>query len=314
MIMPNKNDGRWLRASVASVLRQDFSDYELVIIDDNSSDDSLAVLRDLADSDHRIRVICSQQDLGVGQARNLGMECAKGELISFLDADDLMLPDTLRRQISAFDAARRRNPGVQLMATDAYLINERGERFSRYMPVEWWDRIEDRTGPMVWSMPFEMALQGTMVVASESKLRFMPEWKVAEVPPFLHRAHVAGGATYVGMPLVEVRLRLSSVTYNRSREILRSVRASLQTIAAGTWDRPVLPSQVADPRWSEIWAWKYGRLARSATANRHYLLAAAASGLAFVANPGLTVMKLNQERRRRKRQGRIERKAAIRSR
>lgn len=87
IIMPVYNKRSYLERSLDSVLNQDFSDYELVAVDDGSTDDSLTILDAYRSRDERIRIIHTENH-GVSHARNLGLENADGEYVVFLDADD----------------------------------------------------------------------------------------------------------------------------------------------------------------------------------------------------------------------------------
>jgi len=94
VVMPCYQSGKTLRKSVRSVQAQTVSEWELIAVDDGSSDDTLVVLNALAAADARIRVI-HQENGGVSCARNTGMDAARGEWVFFLDADDLLTPDAL---------------------------------------------------------------------------------------------------------------------------------------------------------------------------------------------------------------------------
>lgn len=87
VIMPVFNSEKYLRYSVESVIEQTFTDWELICVDDGSSDLSLEILNGYAENDDRIKVI-SIENSGVSYARNLGLTLAKGDYITFLDSDD----------------------------------------------------------------------------------------------------------------------------------------------------------------------------------------------------------------------------------
>ena len=89
IIIPLYNKEREIKRTILSVLNQDFSDLELVIVNDGSTDHSLDVVKDIKDD--RIRII-SQQNAGVSAARNRGIAESRGEFILLLDADDILLP------------------------------------------------------------------------------------------------------------------------------------------------------------------------------------------------------------------------------
>jgi teichuronic acid biosynthesis glycosyltransferase TuaG len=100
VIMPAHNCEAVLKQSVSSVIDQTYTDWELLIIDDASKDRTLAVARDLALTDERIRVIHLEKNAGVANARNAGVEAANGRYVAFLDSDDLWLPQKLAVQIA----------------------------------------------------------------------------------------------------------------------------------------------------------------------------------------------------------------------
>ncbi len=99
VIIPVHNATRTLAATVQSVLAQSFTNFELVLIDDGSTDDSLSVMLDLAMADARIHVL-AQSNKGVAATRNLGVESSSAPLIAFLDADDLWHKEKLARHVA----------------------------------------------------------------------------------------------------------------------------------------------------------------------------------------------------------------------
>lgn len=92
VIMPVYNAEAYVAAAVRSVLRQTFRELELICVNDCSKDGSLSVLQALAAEDSRLRIIDSPVNVGAGCARNLGLEAATGEYITFVDADDSIEP------------------------------------------------------------------------------------------------------------------------------------------------------------------------------------------------------------------------------
>ena len=107
--MPARNAERHVGHAVASVLRQSFADFELVVIDDGSTDGTAQVVSDLSDS--RIRLIRNPANLGIGACHNLALHNSDSELIVHVDADDLVMPDGFTRMVAAMDG-RRDAPGA----------------------------------------------------------------------------------------------------------------------------------------------------------------------------------------------------------
>lgn len=94
VIMPVYNAQDHLRETVQSALDQSFEDFEMIMIDDGSSDNSLAIMLELANHDDRLKVI-SKNNQGVSITRNMAAEIAAGKFLAFLDADDIWLPEKL---------------------------------------------------------------------------------------------------------------------------------------------------------------------------------------------------------------------------
>ena len=99
VIIPTYNCDRYIDQAIASVLEQTYTDYELIIVDDGSTDDTAQVIKSYGD---RINYIY-QANQGVAQARNRGLAAAQGQYIAFLDQDDVFLPNKLGEQVSCFE-------------------------------------------------------------------------------------------------------------------------------------------------------------------------------------------------------------------
>ena len=99
VVTPVYNAGRYLRPAVESILVQTFRDFELIVVDDGSKDDSLAVLREYEANDHRVRII-TRPNTGIVGALNDGLAAARGEFIARMDSDDLSTPERFEKQIA----------------------------------------------------------------------------------------------------------------------------------------------------------------------------------------------------------------------
>lgn len=103
IIMPMYNAGRFVREAIESVQAQDYENWELLVINDGSTDDGPAIVADMARGDHRVKLI-NKENGGIASARNAGLEAAKGQYIAFLDSDDKWLEGKLSRQIELLKA------------------------------------------------------------------------------------------------------------------------------------------------------------------------------------------------------------------
>jgi len=102
IIMPTYNCGRFIRESIGSVLAQTYQEWELIIVDDLSTDDTDAIVRSYEDK--RIRYMRNESNMGAALTRNRALCAAKGRYIAFLDADDIWTPDKLEKQIAFMQA------------------------------------------------------------------------------------------------------------------------------------------------------------------------------------------------------------------
>lgn len=99
IIMPAFNAAETISASIESVIIQDYQDWELIIIDDNSNDNTSDVIANYQKKDSRISLITSKSNIGPARARNLGIEAARGRWIAFLDSDDMWCKGKLSSQL-----------------------------------------------------------------------------------------------------------------------------------------------------------------------------------------------------------------------
>ncbi|MCS3601278.1 glycosyltransferase involved in cell wall biosynthesis [Buttiauxella sp. BIGb0471] len=103
IIMPAYNSAAYISDSILSVIKQEFQDWHLYIIDDASTDDTSKIVASISDSDSRITYLCQLNNRGVATARNIGIEKCTGQYIAFLDSDDIWEPSKLKSQVSYLD-------------------------------------------------------------------------------------------------------------------------------------------------------------------------------------------------------------------
>lgn len=131
VLLPVRNGAAMLEPATLSVLRQDFPDFELLIVDDGSSDATPSVLERLAAADRRVRVI-RQSALGLVPALNRGLTEARASLVARMDADDIAAPGRLTRQASVFSS----RPEVALVGTGWRVLDEAGRLRRVVLPPE----------------------------------------------------------------------------------------------------------------------------------------------------------------------------------
>jgi len=104
IIIPIYNAVNYIEFTLKSIMNQSFTNYEVIIVDDCSTDGSLDVIYRFSDCDSRIKVILLDENSGPAVARNAAIKAANGRYIAFLDADDLWFPKKLEKQLAFMDA------------------------------------------------------------------------------------------------------------------------------------------------------------------------------------------------------------------
>ncbi len=121
VLMPIYNAELTLAEAVESILAQTFTDFELIVVDDGSTDGSLQMLQKFAHRDTRIRII-SRPNTGIAGALNEAMDAARGEFLARMDADDISLPARFEKQV----AFLQEHPDVVLLGSRVMLVEPYG--------------------------------------------------------------------------------------------------------------------------------------------------------------------------------------------
>jgi len=127
IIMPCYNAEQYIEESILSVLSQSYINWELLIIDDNSTDTSNEIIHTFQQKDARIKSIKNHINLGAAKSRNHGLDAATGTYIAFLDSDDIWLDSKLEKQITFME-----NNHILLCYSDYYTIDEKGNLLTSY--------------------------------------------------------------------------------------------------------------------------------------------------------------------------------------
>ena len=122
VLMPVYNGERYVGEAIESILAQTFTDFELLIVDDGSTDRTLSILREYARQDRRVVVLQNGSNLGLVPTLNRGLSATRGEYIARMDADDVSLPERLARQVAYMD----QHPEVGVLGTNIVYIDAEG--------------------------------------------------------------------------------------------------------------------------------------------------------------------------------------------
>ena len=121
IITPSYNSEKYISQTIESVLNQTYKDWEMIIVDDCSSDNSRKIIEKYCQKDQRIKCITLKENVGASKARNKATEEANGDYIAFLDSDDLWLPDKLKKQMQLME-----EENIVLSYASYYAINKDG--------------------------------------------------------------------------------------------------------------------------------------------------------------------------------------------
>jgi glycosyltransferase involved in cell wall biosynthesis len=164
IVIPTYNRAGWLPVSVGSVIAQTYPDWELILVDDHSTDDTPALARKYAAEDARIRVVLNQRQRGPAGARNHGVDLSRGKFIAFLDSDDEWHDFHLQRMV---DYLSRYPDRLDLMTANAvrkrYPDGEVYRRTDLDLTLLRYERLEDACLFDPEAL-FEMSLQRSLVI------------------------------------------------------------------------------------------------------------------------------------------------------
>jgi hypothetical protein len=219
VIMAAYNGAELLPATLASLQRQTFTDFEVIVVDDRSTDSTLDVLRSWPDP--RVRVIALDENGGPVRARNRAFAEARGRYIAGLDQDDLCLPSRFARQLAYLDA----NPNVVLVATATEVLEG-----ARLLPsphvahttpglLGWLIRIEN---PFVWSSVMVRA-----DVARRLHPFTRPDILYAEDFDLYHRLSAYGDIARIDEPLLAYRRHAGGASQRYEGIMLANARRVL---------------------------------------------------------------------------------------
>lgn len=172
VLLPIYNDASYVPQAMDAMLNQTFTDFELLVTDDGSTDDTLSVLKDYAAKDQRVK-IHSRPNRGLVYSLNEGLERARAPFIARMDADDWSHPTRFARQLEFLEA----NPEVGVLGTGVEIIRHNGSRDDYHYPV---DNADLRT-LMFFHVPFaHSVVMYRKSILDQHQIRYREEFRHAE--------------------------------------------------------------------------------------------------------------------------------------
>ncbi|PSO80230.1 MAG: glycosyl transferase family 2 [Cyanobacteria bacterium QH_9_48_43] len=223
VIMTTYNTSMFVAPAIESILNQSFEKFELIIVDDGSTDNTLEIVRRYAERDTRIQVIQTEHG-GASNARNVGIQASKYPWIAIMDADDISLPNRLEKQITAAKA----NSKIVALGAAVHHMNSKGEIFSvsRLGPETEEAFYRQRQEGHVVNLNHPTALLNKGVVLKVGG--YNPQFKAAQDLELLDRMAEYGPVIALREPLALYRVHSQSISMQRfflQRHSMRYVRA-----------------------------------------------------------------------------------------
>jgi glycosyltransferase involved in cell wall biosynthesis len=207
IIMPAYNAAGFIAEAIDSVLAQTFDRWELIVIDDGSTDDTRSIVMSYMSRDRRIRLIQNNHG-GVSQARNTGIKEAKYPWVALLDADDIFLPDRLQKQIDAM----QQHPEVVVWASYAYNIGVSGDiydvAYTRPTGIAEYNEMR-RTGQIIRIKNSSALFRHDLAVKLGG---YQSAFDSAEDTEFWDRMAAEGPVVVLPEPLIKYRIHNNSLT------------------------------------------------------------------------------------------------------
>lgn len=210
VVMPAFNSSNFIAKAIESILSQTFQDFELILVDDGSTDNTLEIMTHYSQQDNRIQVIQSKH-VGCSRARNLGINQSKFPWVAVMDADDIALPKRFAKQIEAANA----NPQVVAWGTYVHHIKLKEEVLSLQKhgvltEEEFYDHRKRGDVPFV--------IHPTSLIKKEILLRvggYDQKFSYAEDFELFDRLSDHGFILVIPEPLLLYRLHSQSISMNK---------------------------------------------------------------------------------------------------
>lgn len=224
VLMTTYNGSRFIGASIDSILAQSFTDFELLVVDDGSTDGTIAVIERHADP--RLRLLRMPANGGIVAARNAGFAAATSPYIAALDHDDLADPDRLARQVAYLDS----NPATVLVGTEVR-IDDNGHL-----------RTPDHPSPgdplaMRWQLLIDNPLTWSSVMFRAETVRALGTFMRADYEPaddfdFYHRMLTRGDIARIGEVLTTYRYHSANTSHATAARLNRNAARVLESAYA----------------------------------------------------------------------------------
>ncbi|HGH1671491.1 glycosyltransferase family 2 protein [Bacillus thuringiensis] len=210
VITPSYNSIRFIGETISSVQNQSYENWEMIIVDDGSTDQSAVKIKEIIEGDSRIRLLSLKENVGAAKARNLAIQEARGRYIAFLDSDDIWLPHKLKTQLLFMEEMN-----IAFSYASYSLIDENGNELNREV-----------SAPK--SVDYHYLVGNTIigcltVMIDREKIPYveMPSIQPEDTALWLNLLHEGYEAKGIQQVLAKYRIVTNSVSRNKIRAAFR---------------------------------------------------------------------------------------------
>ena len=257
VLMPCYNASEFIRESIESILSQTYSDFELIVINDGSTDDTQTIIEEYAERDKRIKIM-SKSNSGLPDSLNVGLLPAKGEWIARLDADDIAMPNRLQKQIEYIG----KKCDTVLLGSGCIIIDQCGNEINKYKyPEDHHElvRLMERIGS---PFPHSSAFFSRKLVQKIGG--YYSRFNACEDVDLWLRISNFGSIGCLSEPLIKLRKHSGSITAKKWKYYaIMNVAAIICNLRTKYGMTP--PSDVDEKNWFDFLKWIENELD-----NKHY--------------------------------------------
>ena len=217
VILPAYNEERYLEESVESILNQTFKDFELIIINDCSADNTLKLIKNLQKKDKRIILLDNKKNLGSSDSINKGLKKAKGKYVALFCADDISHPKRLEIQFNYLE----KNPQIFLIGSSAIYIDGNGKEIRRF-------RKYNHPKMLAWRLRKSCGIIFPSIMFCNEEISFDKDFVPADDYNLYHEL-LKGGKNLTNLPyfLVKYRVHPGGMSDYRNEEQKKAVKEIL---------------------------------------------------------------------------------------
>ena len=214
VVMPSYNHESYIAEAIESVIRQEYSDWELIIVDDCSTDSSPEIIREYARMDSRISAIFRLSNNGVARAANDGLGRATGKYVAFHSSDDLWLPNKLRRQVDVLNG----NENLVVWG-DSLLIDEDGNTFPKTYMEYIGEEDTVKSGDLFGQLILRNIINAISLIHKKRGLLF--DERLFLLNDYLYALHLAYHFPfrYIDEPLTMYRIHGKNITIQHREKL-----------------------------------------------------------------------------------------------